>query len=93
MKVKLFLYLAREEVSRDIPYALICETMGGGRWNTGKRKRAWAQEFTEKERETCGRLYKTAYNWYLRHGVPDEVKMLPETLSLWMRLGNFCCTV
>lgn len=90
MKAKVFLFLERDEVTRAIPYALICETIGGSVWSTGKRKRAWVKEFSEDEREKCGRLYKTAYDRYLRQGVPDVVKMLPETLKLWIRLGNFC---
>lgn len=88
--MKVFISLDREEIQERIPYSIICETMGGSRWNTGTRRRAWVKEFTEQERRKCGELYKMAYDWYLRHGVPESVKMRPDTLQLWKRLADFC---
>lgn len=93
MTARTFLFLNSEEIRKMIPYGLICETMGGSRWNTGKRRRAWAEEFTEDERQKCSYFYKKSCDWYLRYGAPDEIRMLPETLLLWQRLANFCYSI
>lgn len=90
MKAITYLILNHDEVNEQIPYAVICETMGGARWNTSKRKRLMKQHFTESEIEATCRLYKQAYDWYLRKGVPDEVKMTVQTYALWHKLANFC---
>ena len=93
IEMKVYLCFDKNEISDKIPYAIICETMGSSRWNTGKRKRAWKMKFTETERKKCIELHKTACDWHLRYGVPDAVKMRPETLLLWEKLGNFCCPI
>ncbi len=93
MNVQTYIYLSREEIQSKIAYSLICETMGGSRWETGKRKRLFVAEFTETERNVCRVLYKQAYDWYLRKGVPEQVKMTPKTLFLWEKLANFCSTL
>ena len=68
---KLMVELTREEVHAGIPYKLICETMCGAVWQTSKRRRRWAAEFTEKERNACYKLKAQAYRWHLTTGVPD----------------------
>jgi hypothetical protein len=93
MKAITYLILNHDEVNEQIPYVIICETMGGARWNTSKRKRLMKQHFTESEIEATYRLYKQAYDWYLRKWVPDEVKMAIQTYALWLKLANFCCEI
>ena len=90
MKVKTYIILNREEIQTQIPYALVCETMSGAKWNTGKRKRLMKERFTESEREKIYKLHKQAHSWHLRKGVPDELKLTVKTLLLWQKLANFC---
>lgn len=85
--------LEREEIQERIPYMLICETASSARWNTGKRKRLWAERFTEQERDACNRMISQAKTWGLVKGVPDSVTMSPKTLELWGRLAEFCMEV
>lgn len=93
MKTETYLILTHDEVNEQIPYAIICEVMGGARWNTGKRKRLMKERFTESEVDAICRLHKQAYDWHLRKGVPDEVKMTVQTYALWQKLANFCCEI
>ena len=44
---KLLLILSYDEVHRNIPYSLVCETHNSACWNTGRRRRAWAKTFSE----------------------------------------------
>lgn len=85
--------LTRDEVERGINYRLICETMCGAAWSTGRRRRRWRAEFTEAERKACSRLKAQAYGWYLRSGIPDEVTMTAGTLALWKKLEAFCGSI
>lgn len=87
------LVLSSDEINQMIPYALICMTRYGSRWNTGWRKRRWVEEFTESERSASAKLFHQANDWTLVHGVPEQVKMTPSTLSLWLRLGTFCASI
>ena len=89
----MMLVLNREDVSKEIPYAIICEARYSSRWNTGRRCRLWKELFTEKERAAARRLFNLAHRWYLTIGVPDEVKMTHSTLSLWIKLGTFCAAI
>lgn len=91
--VETYIVLSRDEINAHLPYALICMTREGKDWETGKRKRRWNSEFTESERERCKNIFKLAHQWTLVKGVPDEVKMKHETLSLWWKLGNFCASL
>ena len=88
-----FLVLSSEEIHAMIPYAMICMTRYGAHWGTGRRKRRWAEEFTEAERAASAKLFHQANDWTLVHGVPARVKMKPSTLSLWLRLGTFCASI
>jgi hypothetical protein len=91
--MRLYLELDRDEIHQKIPYAVICETRFGSRWNTMRRKRRWVEEFTEAERNSAERLFKMAHNWYLVKGVPDQIRLTPDTLMLWGKLGNFCASL
>jgi hypothetical protein len=91
--MKLYLSLNHDEIQERIPYAIVAETMSGAVWNTGKRKRLMKQYFTEAEIDATYRLHKQAYDWYLRKGVPDEIKMTMNTYYLWQKLANFCCEI
>ena len=90
MKVETYLVLDRDEINVEIPYALVCETMGSARWNSGRRKRLMKQWFTETEINAISRLYRQAHSWHLVKGVPDELRITPHILKLWQKLGDFC---
>lgn len=85
--------LNRNEVQQYIPYELICMTRYGARWETGKRRRRWMNEFTDEERNAAGRLFAKAHDWTLSRGVPDVVRMSTKTYGLWQKLGYFCATL
>ena len=87
----LYISLNHDEIHEQIPYPIVAETMSRAIWNTGRRRRLMKQYFTEAEIEATYRLHKQAYDWYLRKGVPDEVKMTMKTYYLWQKLANFCC--
>ena len=89
--MKLYLSLNYDEIREQIPYAIVAETMSGAKWNTGRRKRLMKHHLTDAEIEATYRLHKQAYDWHLRKGVPDEIKMTFTTYTLWHRLANFCC--
>ena len=82
--------LSRREVEDSIPYAIVCETMHGSAWSTGRVKRMFADQFSEKERHACRQLKAQARRWYLETGVPETVKMKDSTYYLWQKLGQFC---
>ena len=60
----MMLVLNREDVHREIPYAIICEARYSSRWNTGRRCRLWKELFTEPERKAASRLFGIARLWY-----------------------------
>lgn len=91
--MKLYISLNRDEIQERIPYAIVAETMSSAVWNTSKRKRLMKKYFTESEISAIYRLHAQAYAWYLRTGVPDEVKMTFNTYCLWQKLANFCCEI
>jgi len=91
MTAEIYITLTRDEINERIPYAIVAETISGSRWNTCRRKRLMKDHFTESEIEAIRRLHKQAYDWYLRSGVPEEVKMIMKTYNLWQMLANFCC--
>ena len=88
-----YLVLTSEEVNARIPYALVCMTRFGAHWETGRRRRRWLEEFTEQEREASARLFKQSRQWFLTTGVPETVRMTPQTFALWAKLGKFCDSV
>ena len=91
--MKFYLSFDHDEIQKEIPYAIVAETMSGARWNTGKRKRLMKEQFTEAEIEKIYRLHKQAHSWYLVKGVPEEIKMTLNTYHLWHKLANFCCQI
>lgn len=91
--MKVIIQLSSSEVHRDIPYQLICESRYGALWDTMRRKRRWAAEFTFKERDVAIRLFHQAAKWAIGTGVPDTVRMQPETYELWQKLGEFCSSL
>ena len=90
---KMMIVLSRDEVMQSINYPLICTTMSSAVWETGRRRRLWAEAFTESERRACYELRNKAHSWYLKKGVPDEVTMALSTLGLWQRLAAFCASL
>lgn len=90
MKVKIMLKMTSEEITKTIPYELICETYCRDIFNTGKAKRIRSKCFTDSEWDHCIGLCRTAYKWMLKTGVPNEVEMSVGTLSLWKRLAIYC---
>lgn len=91
--MKIYLSLTKDEIQKEIPYAVICEARYGCRWETGRRRRAWMEQFTEEERVAASRLFRRAHEWTLTRSVPDEIKMTPKTLALWNKLGAFCASI
>ena len=93
MKCETYLVLNREEINKRIPYAVVCVGMSSARWNTSKRKRLMKEQFTKAEIDAIYRMQKQAYNWYLRQGVPEEIRITPHILLLWHKLATFCCEI
>lgn len=89
--MKLYISLNREEIQEQIPYAVVAETMSRSVWNSGRRKRLMKEQFTEAEIKASYAMHKQAYDWYLRKGVPEEIKMTLKTYRLWHKLADFCC--
>jgi hypothetical protein len=91
--MRVLLEFTRDEINAEIPYALICETRYGSRWNTGSVRRRWLSSFTEEERKTASKLFAQSHMWYLKTGVPDTVCMSKKTWDLWHKLGEFCGSI
>ena len=88
-----YIGLNRDEIQENLPYALIAETMGSSRWNTGKRRRLMKEQFTESEIAAIYRIYKQARSWHCVKGVPEEIQMTIKTYRFWHKLANFCCEI
>lgn len=88
--MRMYLVLEHDEVQKEIPYALVCETMEGARWRSGKRRRLMKAWFSDVEISRIYELKSLAHRWYLTKGVPDEVKMTVDTYQLWQKLADFC---
>lgn len=90
----LLLQFTHDEIQEQIPYQIIAETTSSARWNTGKRKRLFAEQFTEKERYACSKIKQQAYIWALIKGVPaNGIKMMPQTYELWQKFADFCASL
>ena len=70
------------------PYTGVLVEMWDKR-SSGRARRRWLSEFTEGERKTIGRLYRSAYDWVLRTGHPDRVQMSGANYALLVRAANF----
>ena len=90
MQVVTRFILNHEEV-QQLGYRLIVSTMGGTLWSTSRVKRAYEEQFSEQERyDIKYTIYRKAYQWYLKTGVPDEVEMSEYEFTLWHKLRKFC---
>lgn len=89
--MEVYVSLSKDEILELIPYAIVCETMSGAKWNTGRRKRLMKERFTESEIKAVSRLHQQARSWYLIKGLPEELVIKPKTIHLWNRLAEFCC--
>lgn len=67
--------LTHEEAQSYLAYALICETMEGAFWNSGRRRRLYSKTFTEAEQRQIPRIKAIAHKWCLVTGVPEKVRM------------------
>jgi len=93
MNAKIILTLTHDEIQRTIPYAMICETRYGKSWEGRKRLNRWRETFTPQERVDAEKLFRLAYAWYLKTGVPESVEMTAQTLALWKRIEAFCASL
>lgn len=91
--MRVLLHFSHNEINSEIPYAVVCEGREGAKWDTGRRRRRWLQEFSKKERNAAYRLFSLAHRWYLVKGAPNEVVMTTETYDLWNKLGAFCASL
>ena len=93
--MKTMVTLTHEEAQSYLAYALICETMQGAFWNSGRRRRLYSKTFTEAEQRQIPRIKATAHKWCLVTGVPEKVRMRYSTYLLWQKLpiwvAVFCC--
>lgn len=89
----LYLSFSREEIQKEIPYAIVAETMSRSVWNTGRRKQLMKEHFIEPEIDIINRLGRQAHRWHLTTGVPEELKLTLHTFEMWQRLANFCATL
>lgn len=76
--MKHFMVLTHDEIQNNIPYALVCETMYGCRWNNGSRIRKFANEFTREEQKAISKMKKQSY----------ELKLFQNFLSV--DIGHIC---
>lgn len=70
--MKTMVTLTHEEAQSYLAYALICETMEGAFWNSGRRRRLYSKTFTEAEQRQIPRIKATAHKWCLVTGVPEK---------------------
>ena len=91
--VNTMICLTGDDIQKKHPYALICETMEGVRWNTGRRRRSFSKAFTLTEQKRISEIKKKAHTWYLVKGAPDKVMIAYSTYLLWQRLAEFCASL
>ncbi len=90
---ELILRLTREEVQQKLDFNLLCHTRHSAvAWETGRRRRRWAAEFTPDERERAEAIFALCSRWALKTG-PKPVEMSLDTYGLWQRLIRFCGTL
>lgn len=91
--MKMEMVFTRDEIPKVIPYQMICMTRYGSVWNTMRRKRRWAEEFSAYEREKANAMCRQTYNWTCTTGLPETLRMSSGTLDLWLRLADFCASI
>lgn len=84
------LIFTKEEINKNIPYNMICETRYGSVWNTMKRRLLWNNEFTKEEKENAEKMFRQTHTWYTK-GVTESVRMDFSTYRLWNKVTEFCC--
>lgn len=67
--------LTHDDVQNELAYALICETMEGAYWNSGRRRRMFSKAFTRSEQQRISNIKAKAHKWYLVTGVPEKVRI------------------
>lgn len=65
--------LTHDDVQNELAYALICETMEGAYWNSGRRRRMFSKAFTRSEQQRISNIKAKAHKWYLVTGVLNIV--------------------
>lgn len=85
--------LTDEEVNRNIPYNMICQTRYSRIWNTMHRKIRWNKEFSEIERFKAEKIFCQAYKWSVGYGLPESVRFDLVTYDLWKKIERFCCSL
>ena len=85
--------MTSEEVSKNIPYQMICQTRYGSVWNTMKRKLRWNKEFSDNEKEKAEKIFRQAHSWFVGKGILDTVRMDFPTFELWNKIEKFCCSL
>lgn len=88
--MKPYLYMKQDEIQKNIPYQLVAETFAREVHKTGKGKRIFNEMFAEFEKESIRELRRKATKWAFQTGAPRELKLTLTTLSLWMRLADYC---
>ena len=48
--------LTHDDVQNELAYALICETMEGAYWNSGRRRRMFSKAFTRSEQQRISNI-------------------------------------
>lgn len=91
--MKTMVELTHDEAQNNLAYALICETMEGAFWNSGRRRRMYNKTFTETEQRQIPRIKAAAHKWCLVTGVPEKVRMKTSTYLLWQKLAMFCAEI
>lgn len=90
MNVETYVILTADEVNRTLPYPLIAETTSCSSWDTGRRRRMMEGRFTPEELEEIDKIIALSKQWFLKKGVPEEVRIRTTVLPLWFRFAEFC---
>lgn len=84
-------YVLNAEEVLQLGYRLICESMGGSLWKTGRVQRAYKETFNKQEQQDIKcTIYRKAYVWYLKTGTPEQTEMSEYEYNLWHKLRKFC---
>lgn len=91
MKTNISYILSSDELKDHLAYDFICTCIACEDWKCRKIRTKFEECFTEEERNIINNvIYKKAYKWYLRSGLPEEVEISREEYELWQRLKQFC---
>ena len=61
--------LSHDDVQNELAYALICETMEGAYWNSGRRRRMFSKAFTRSEQQRINQTPQSADGAYERETI------------------------